>query len=297
MQASAAEIQFVPPYGIGASVLAAGSKTVWAYVPGPGYAIYEYNPGTQSFQYKFAFEPVKSMSTGGGSAVQNDEDWLLDYSGYLWRFDVPTQTLQLIQGDNRMQSVVVGPGYSDSCHPYEVWVTLLDEKQGRFADRYNFCTKTFSSPGSSASTTGPSQIATGGGEVWALNPLNQVFRYNPSTNAFTQMPGSLTQLAVGVNGVWGIDGAGQFYEFNPATQTFDMIDSTIVGPMESVAAAGDGVWVLTRGQGALIRYEPGNRKFSGWYAWDHQNNTLVVGTGVGVWNTDVSGNILTYVTP
>jgi hypothetical protein len=289
--AGSQEFQPVPPAGLTPDHIAPGATTFWEYVPAPSFSLYQYNSSSQSMQARGYFSPFKSMSIGGGSAVQNDELWMLDGYNELWRYDFPTQAAQLKFQDNRMQQVVVGPGYTDSCHPYEVWVTLHDTTQnGWFQDRYNFCTKVFESPETAVVSTNPSSISTGGGEVWGINTSNQVFRFNPATNAFVQLPGTLTQIAVGVNGVWGLNASGAVFEFNPVTQVFDRLTGTLT----KIAAAGNGVWGINS-TNQVVRYEASTRTFFAIASVGVTN--LAVGTGGGVWAIDANGNLQAFVTP
>ena len=41
------------------------------------------------------------------------------------------------------------------------------------------------------------QVAAGRNEVFGIGTANQIYRYNPGTKAFVQIPGSLAQVAVG----------------------------------------------------------------------------------------------------
>ena len=119
---NAQEFQTVTPAGLGGSnfiPMAAGSNTFWAW-SAPNKAIYQYDPISQSMKPQVIFGAVApwNLAVGGGSAIQSDEMWAV--SGQTWRYDPPTQTLQMISHDPRIQGVIAGPGYNDSCHPYEV---------------------------------------------------------------------------------------------------------------------------------------------------------------------------------
>ena len=71
-----------------------------------------------------------------------------------------------------------------------------------------------------------SQIAAGRKEVWGLYN-SRVYRFNPGTKTFGQIPGSLSQIAVGggtlmqPDEVWGLDASGLVYRFNVSTDAFD----------------------------------------------------------------------------
>ena len=183
--------------------------------------------------------------------------------------------------------MVVGQAYSDSCHPYEVWMPLFDAKQGTwFAERYNYCTKSFVAVASPPSMAGPSQVFTGGGEVWGLNLIHQVMRFNPATGTFQQMPGNLAQLALGPSGIWGVDAFGDIFEFNPVSQTFDAIPGQLV----SIAAGADGLWGAN-GTQQVYRYQASTRSFQ--QIFGAQINSVAAGIGGGVWGYDGT-NLLVY---
>jgi len=290
ISAVAQQFQAAVPSAIDVSVYAAGAKEFWAFGPGTGFEVYAYNPSLNAMQLKANIGGITSMSIGGGSAVQDDEEWMLEEVNYLWRYDTPTRTAQLVNTSNAMRSVVVGPGYADGCHPYEVWVTYnsgLDNIW--FAARYNYCTKALEEPGITAVPGGPSKIATGNGEVWALNTANQVFRFNPATNSFVKMAGSLTQLTVGIDGVWGLNAAGNIYEFNPVTQAFNLIP----GSLATISAGGDGIWGINSSH-QVYRYEASTRSFFA-VAGPQLFGNVAVGTGGGVWSTDSLGNPQVFV--
>jgi hypothetical protein len=62
-------------------------------------------------------------------------------------------------------------------------------------------------PGSLAS------IAAGGdGEVWGLDNLHHVYRWNGA--GFTRMPGTLLTIAVGSGQVWGVDSQNKVWRWN-----------------------------------------------------------------------------------
>jgi hypothetical protein len=71
-----------------------------------------------------------------------------------------------------------------------------------------------------------SQIAAGRKEVWGLYN-SRIYRFNPGSQTFGQVPGSLTQIAVGggtlmqPDEVWGLDPSGFVYRFNFSTNAFD----------------------------------------------------------------------------
>jgi hypothetical protein len=119
-----------------------------------------------------------------------------------------------------LSQIVVGPGYEDKCHPYEVWGIVVSSVFPQGTWRYNYCTSGFDSI-PNPSGVDFSQIATGAGDVWALSPslstaydgsaLN-VWEYSEYSGSWV-LGGSLagapggntldfSQLTVGVNDIW-----------------------------------------------------------------------------------------------
>lgn len=257
--------------------LAVGSNVV--YEPTfTNYPLFQYGPLDHNFVPSSSPAFIRAMGVGGGNLFQADEKWILDNGTppTVWRFDPPTQKWQSIITDKRSLDIAVGPGYGDTCHPYEVWMPLLDPTQGWFAERFNYCTKAFVPIPSIPSIGSPWKVVVGGGEVWGVNIVDRVFRFNAATGQWQLMPGSLAQLAVGVDGVWGIDSWGNIFEFNPVSQTFDSIS----GQLMVIAAGGNGVWGVNF-TNQVYRYEASTRSFV--QVFGAQLATIVVGTGGGVW--------------
>ena len=69
------------------------------------------------------------------------------------------------------------------------------------------------------------KVAVGYAEVWGLNG-SQIYRFNPGTKTFGQIPGSFTQVAVGGgtllqrDEVWALNTSGYIYRFNFSTKAF-----------------------------------------------------------------------------
>jgi len=51
--------------------------------------------------------------------------------------------------------------------------------------------------------------------VWGLNTHGLIYRFEPSTQQFVQIPGALAQITAGYGGgVWGINASEQVYAFH-----------------------------------------------------------------------------------
>jgi len=110
--------------------------------------------------------------------------------------------------------------------------------------------------------------------VWGLAD-GSIYRFNPATQSFGQIPGYLTQIAEGADGaVWGLAN-GSIYRFNPATQSFEQIP----GYLNQLAVGGDGaVWGLANG--SIYRFNPATQSF---YQIPGYLNQLAVGGDGAVW--------------
>ncbi len=242
-------------------------------------AVWRYHATSKSFG-KIAKASLVSVVVGGGTASQVDEVWgLAPNNGDVYRFNYTTKAFDN-QG-NSLAQIVVGVGYQDKCHPYEVWG--LNSAGNVF--RYNYCTNVFDT-GFNVLLT---QVATGGGDVWGLSSSGQIFLYNFVSQKFTEVSGTLTQISVGVNEVWGVNSANDVFQYDPATRKFNKVDGDTV----QVLAGGDGVWMNNTING-IVRYDSTSGEFG--------NNTsfltsIAVGSGAGVFGIDSAGHVYTFVRP
>jgi hypothetical protein len=310
---ASAQADFYPLGTINADMVAAGGRTIWAVskdTSAPRMDTFLFNPQSflfESRQPQVELYPAKMLATGGGNIFQTDESWANFPQNGMYRFDAGTQQWMKYPydgADPRIQNIVVGVGYSDNCHPYEVWVERKNFTTNfNYLSRYDYCAGLFYSDSGSFSLN---RVAVGGGEVWALDASDRVYRFDGVAKQFNLMPGVLSQVAVGVDGVWGIDGSGQAFEFNAITQSWDTIAAPV---LDGIWAGGDGVFarkclpppVVTEGAtlrrapasavGGLrpcgnqlkgyLRYEPMTRKFVD-ITTPYQIDGLSVGTGAGV---------------
>jgi hypothetical protein len=292
--------------------VAAGRNEVWGL---DGSEIYRFN-GKKFAKIKGS---LAQMVVGGGTLMQLDEVWGINSDGEVYRYDFSTKSLVFIAGGRECPTcfpveysqIAVGPGYEDSCHPYEIWGL------NNFGTvRYNYCTSQFDTISNPAGMSF-SQIATGGGDIWAVSPLSVTSPYGVTLNVWEYLPtaggwvpggssvGSpfdFSQVAVGVNDVWGtaaIDTVTCMIPWAPS----DFVEDMSAGACwytTQVATGGDGVWVVysTYGANGLIA------------RWDFQLGGLAsplsltspavqiaVGSGAGVWAVDSSNRVYTFVRP
>jgi hypothetical protein len=204
--------------------------------------------------------------------------------------------------------VAAGPGHNlNGCHLAEVWGLSLNGHPFRL----NSCIGQWEpvlAPGPAQALTA---IATGGGEVWGLDPQGSVYRFEPTAAVFQPVTGTLTQLVVGVDGVWGILGrppvvstsgalarfglgdlyTPQVFQYDPPSKSMVQIPNAV---MTDIAAGGRGVWALDQGL-SVWRLQAVARKFV-----PLQNialRSLSVGSGTGVWGIDQNYHIRVFVTP
>jgi hypothetical protein len=225
---------------------------------------------------------LSQISVGGGNAAQADTVWARDSGGAIYSAakSGTTWTFTQVPSRNLFTHVVAGPGYQDSCHPYEVWAL----NSGAQIFRYDFCGKNF------ALVNGILCSAwVGGGDMWGNDCLGNIFRYNFATGGFDQIPGALTEIAVGPNGVFGISSDTLIWEFHDNIQNFTQLP----GSLGKIAAGGNGVWGLNSAQ-QVYRLEPGTATF---VQVSGQMASISVGSGGGVWGIDNSGKVYAFTTP
>jgi Tectonin domain len=242
-------------------------------------AVWRYHPTTKSFG-KIAKASLASVVVGGGTASQLDEVWgLAPNNNDVYRFNYTTKAF-VNQGES-LDQIVVGVGYQDNCHPYEVWgVNSAGNVQ-----RYNYCTNFFDS-GFNVLLT---QVVTGGGDVWGLSSSGQIFHYSFQSQSFAQVSGTLTQISVGVNDVWGVNGSSNVFRYDPATQKFNSVG----GNTAQVAAGGDGVWVVSTSND-ILRFDSSSATF---VQITGILQSVAVGSGAGVFGINSAHQVFTFVRP
>src|SRR6516162_2971111 len=66
-----------------------------------------------------------------------------------------------------------------------------------------------------------SQVSVGSASaVWGVDPTGAVYHFNPATNSFQKMPGTLTEISAGSDGtVVGVDSSGNIQKWNGSAWT------------------------------------------------------------------------------
>jgi hypothetical protein len=262
--------------GAALAQIAAGGASVWARASnGNPYIL-------KGKQFVLANSiSLTQIAVGGGNALQADTVWGLDSSGNIYKATKSGTTWVFSQAPGVLEFIAVGPGYTDNCHPYEVW--------GLYAAsiyRYNFCIQNWDFvPGSLAS------LAVGGGDIWGINGNGQLFEFNfdalsflPSTNLSI-----FTQVTAGPNGAWALSSGGPWQFANLSTWSSDYIAEYVT----QIQAGGNGVWGISYAQ--VFRLEPSKLSFL--HIPGATLFSISVGSGGGVWGLDSSGKAYGFTTP
>ena len=226
---------------------------------------------------------LTQLAVGGGNAFQKDTVWGLDSSGNIYKATKSGTLWLFSQVPGVLDLIEVGPGYQDSCHPYEVWG--LDT--GSQIYRYNFCGNGFEQqPGILC------DIHVGGGDIWGAQCGPNVFRFNFATGVFDPINSRFVgfpALTVGPNGeVWAIDTGNSYlyrYEF------FSGFGS-ILCCASQVQAGGNGVWALKGNN--VYRSEPNTLDF---VSVPGSLVSISVGSGGGVWGINSFHQVFAFSTP
>jgi hypothetical protein len=281
------------------SYIAAGRNEVWG-LQFPGGLIWRFNPSTQSFNQVPG--SLAQIAVGGGTLLLPDAVWGTN-GGSVFSFNLSTnahtQRMPTAPPGSSYKQVAVGEGYADvsGCHPYEVWFLAGIGSSGA-PWRYNYCQNVFVEV-PLPSATPFTHIATGGGDIWALDADARIWHFDTFNQGWNEVlggyGGTLQQITVGVSDVWGLDGNGAVYRFDPYSQTFVMyLDALNAGSPMQIAAGGDGVWVF-EGPYANngLRYDSLNGSQNVGSFWTQ----VAVGSGAGVWVLNTSSNVYTWVRP
>jgi hypothetical protein len=227
---------------------------------------------------------LSQIAVGGGNAAQADAVWGLNSSGSIFRASKSGTSWIFSQVPGVLDLIEVGPGYQDSCHPYEVWGL----NTGSQIYRYNFCGNSFEQqPGFLC------DIRVGGGDIWGAQCGPNTYRFNFSTGVFDQINSpfvAFPALTVGPNGeVWVTDtGTSELYRYDPFFSGF----RNIVCCASQVQAGGDGVWALSGNN--VYRLEPNTLTFA---QIPGSLAQVSVGSGGGVWGINSSHQVYAFTTP
>jgi hypothetical protein len=154
--------------------VSAGGQSVWALANSGGLSFYETGSGDGGWVFNESATHFIQIAPGGGNLFQSQPDavWALDASHNIYTLTASG----FVQVSDALGQIAVGPGYQDSCHPYEVWGISLTSQ----VFRYDYCSGQFNQePGTLA------RIAVGGAGVWGLTSKRPDLRAG-FCNAHTQ---------------------------------------------------------------------------------------------------------------
>ena len=282
------------------SQIAAGHSEVWG-LKFPGGQIYRFSPSTQSFNQVPG--SLSQIAVGGGTLLVSDQVWGVNGAG-VFSFNLGTNAYTQRNPPGAatfFNHIAVGKGgvwEAEGCYPYEVWglASSVPASSG-LPYRYNWCEgRFFQVPLPSGSTVPFTRIATGGGDVWALDANAQIWHFTGQwTGIGGGYHGTLQQITVGVNDVWGLDGNGAIYRYDPYLGYFVPFQLPSTG-FAQIAAGGDGVW----GVGQNVTLYNGFRLDS--LAAEFVDvgsfwTQVAVGSGAGVWVINSSDEVFVWVRP
>jgi hypothetical protein len=261
--------------------VASGGSSVWALASNGSPYIFN---GT-SFVLANTIS-LSQIAVGGGNAAQADTVWALNSSGNIYHASKSGTSWVFSQVPGSLDGIMVGPGYQERCHPYEVWGL----NTGSEIFRYNFCTKSFEQePGFLC------DLKVGGGDIWGPQCGPNVFRFNFSTGVFDPIPdsfGAFPVLTTGPGGVvWAIDtGTSDVYRYD------DSVGFVNLGCcLTQIQAGGNGVWGIKGGNNTVYRWEPSAQHFG--QVFGAPLVSISVGSGGGVWGINSSNQVFKFSTP
>jgi len=258
--------------------VAAGRNEVFGI--GPTGLPWRYNAANQSFAKVGGATSLVQIAVGGGTLSQLDEVWAVGDNGSVYRFNFSTNAFVQVPGQDFVQ-ITVGEGVQDNCHPYEVWALQALTSS---INRYDYCTNQF------YGLESYTQVATNGGDVWALNSAGDIFHLQLNDGeTILIVNGTLSQIAVGVNDFWGTTSANQIFRYDPNTGQFVQVS----GALTQIAAGGDGVWGIAPGS-TIYRFDPGS---ASWIQVPGLLAYIAVGSGAGVWGVSSNNQVYTFVRP
>jgi hypothetical protein len=175
---------------------------------GPGYQdrchpyeVWGLNSGAQIYRYNFCrnnFDQVSGilceLQVGGGDV------WGAECGPNVFHFNFSTLTFDQVSDPfGSFPALTVGPNGVWAIDTGTSVVYQYDDFLGFKVILISCC--------------GINQIQAGGNGVWALSG-NGIYRLEPTTLNFVQVPGSLISISIGNSGVWGINRSHEVFAFS-----------------------------------------------------------------------------------
>lgn len=255
--------------------------------------------------FNFTGLSASQLAVGYGAAV-----YALDSSGNIFRWDAPSESWVQIPGN--LTSIAVGAngdvwGLNSSQSIFRLVGTTLRGYQtltpvNGTADQISVAVDgrvwaisgnavEYFDPGMQSLEVFPgapslSQLSAGeGANVWGLDSAGNIFRFDPSSTSWTNIPGELNLIEVGADGsVWGVNAAGQTYTYVTNAGWMNIPGQLDNRPGHLSVGADGTVWGINPGQ-QIYRYDPNSR---GWINVPGSLVQISVGNATNVWgvNTD-----------
>ena len=159
------------------------------------YEVWGLNPAAQIFRYDFCAKNFVQVAGTLATLAVGGDIWGINGSGAVFRFNPASLAFDNLPGT--LSQIAVGSN--------GFWGLFSTNVYAFYDNVQNFAPL----PGTLA------QIHAGGNGVWGLDPSGFIYRLEPSSSLFVQIPGVLTSLSVGSGaGVWGINSAHQAFAFS-----------------------------------------------------------------------------------
>ncbi|HTT24880.1 MAG TPA: tectonin domain-containing protein [Candidatus Sulfotelmatobacter sp.] len=228
---------------------------------------------------------LAQIAVGGGSTRQPDAVWAVDWAYNIYHVVKSGTTYLFNQIPGSLDTIAVGIGYQDGCHPYEVWGLNYAAEIWRF----DFCKNNWDQIWGSLQT-----LAVSGGDVWGINGNGDLYVFDYGTLGFQQANSGALQVAVEPQGVWMLSQeSGHTYVEQIGGNGYSARACCGASSLTQIQA-GDGVWgVNASGEVFVLRYA----QFEFVQIPGAVLASVSVGAGTGVWGIDFSGQVWAFSTP
>ncbi len=293
---------FVPVPGTLTQISVGGDGVVWGL---NGQSIYRFNPLTQQLEnipgalskiavgsatnvwgvnsvnqiFRFDIGSQSWVNVPGSlsqiAAGANGAVWGLTSAGAIYQFEqplTPTQTFHLVPGVTLAQVATSldgnAWGIDPSGHLYGYNAVTAAWTQFNSSDVFSEISAGFAQ------------------DVWALATNQTIFHFDPASQTFIQIPGSLQDAAVsGAGDLWGVNSLNAIYEYNSQIGGF----LPIPGELAHISVGADGsVWGINVG-GFVYRYDAPSQSWVNVPGW---LSSLSVGSATSVWG--IAGGVFVY---
>lgn len=294
---------FVPVPGNLTQIAVGSDGVVWGL---SGQGIYRFNSLRQQFEQIPG--SLTHIAVGSGGNV-----WGINSGNFIYRFDTSSQSWVNVPG--RLTQIAAGANgsvwglnssnaiysFNQPLMPTQIFhpvpgATLTQIATGIDGSAwgigpteklygYNLATQTWA-----AFNLGDAfgKVGVGfGQDVWALGTNQTVFHFDPASQSFVQVPGSLTEAAVGANGdVWGVNSGDAIYRYNSQTGF-----TAVPGELAHISVGADGtVWGINNA-GSIYRFDMPSET---WIDTPGSLTSISVGSAGSVWGINAANSIYAF---